>query len=122
MQSGELGLEAFLPPRERQARFQHASPVADERDPFLPLASSWTKVDFTMGKVLAPWARAVDIPADGVNGEWRAAEVNVREWVMRAMARYRFVIGELARWIALYWWRILILASFQVIRRSTSPS
>lgn len=99
MQSGELGLDAFLPHSNKRAHFNEASPVADERDPFLPLASSWKNVDFRMANVLAPWARTSG-PAVNASREGSAevhqhrAEVNVREWVMRAMARYRFVIGE----------------------------
>jgi hypothetical protein len=83
--SGSTGLEALLPPAARTVKYTHPSPVVDKRDPFLPLAESWTKIDFEMGKVLAPWAR--------LNATSGVVGVNVREWVMRAMARYRFVLG-----------------------------
>lgn len=113
--SGKKGLEAFLPHAHRVAEFAIArSPpsTADrrgggDRDPFLPLASSWKQIDFSLESVLAPWvrynaetteARAAEPEGrDGGHGaaqQLRRSGVNVREWAMRAMARYRFVLGE----------------------------
>jgi hypothetical protein len=113
--SGKKGLEAFLPPTHRVAfAGGSSSPAADgddggDRDPFLPLESSWKQIDFSLKSVLAPWVR--NPPNDTETAEVKAGEpghgddshraapqlrsggVNVREWAMRAMARYRFVLG-----------------------------
>lgn len=92
--SGEKGLDAFLPDPNRNVEFAKISPVADERDPFLPLDSTWSQIDFSLGNVLAPWAVNTH-PTTSERRKSLKGTVNVREWTMRAMARYRFVLGAL---------------------------
>lgn len=90
--SGKKGLDAFLPDPKRNVEFAKISPVADERDPFLPLDSTWSQIDFSLDKVLAPWAVNAH-PTSSERQKSSKGTVNVREWTMRAMARYRFVLG-----------------------------
>ncbi|KAF8317669.1 hypothetical protein DL93DRAFT_2110386 [Clavulina sp. PMI_390] len=89
--SGKSGLKAFLPDASRTMEYEAPSSQADDYDPMLPLESSWKEVDFSARAVLEPWAKAFDsgLPMSEVRGR-----VNVREWVMRAMVRYRFVFGD----------------------------
>lgn len=114
--SGKTGIEAFLPPVDRVAKYafgESLSPAAgadNHRDPFLPLESSWKDIDYSLKSVLAPWAKEfTETPVDhedehkhrhSTKGHhdrsWSQTQlrgVNVREWAMRAMARYRFVLG-----------------------------
>lgn len=109
--SGKKGIEAFLPHVDRVAKFsfsESSQPLVDDdddRDPFLPLGSSWEQIDFSPKSVLAPWAKELSNDTEAPTGKHehrrgekmtpqsRQGSVNVREWVMRAMARYRFVLG-----------------------------
>lgn len=77
--SGETGLSAFLPDPHKVFT---ASPSASDPPvlpgpPQLPLVSDWRVGDFSLRAVL---------PKEG--------ETNVREWTLRLMERYRFVIGQ----------------------------
>ncbi|KAF8342792.1 uncharacterized protein EI90DRAFT_3115337 [Cantharellus anzutake] len=88
IRSGSSGLKAFLPTRDRvvPARMETEEDVEHtfQEDPHLPLGSTWEELDFSLETVLAHWTRHRE-------GE---ASVNLRIWVMRALERYRFVIGN----------------------------
>ena len=49
---------------------------------YLPLTDKWQDGKFALRDVLAPWGAA------------DSREKNVREWTLRALERYRFVIGS----------------------------
>ncbi|KAI0700102.1 hypothetical protein BC835DRAFT_1329341 [Cytidiella melzeri] len=75
--SGQLGLEAFLPPADRHIpRDALQSNTTSDDVPHLPLDPKWKDVDFSLRAV-------VDIPG-----------MNIREWTLRLMQRYRFVVGH----------------------------
>ena len=56
---------------------------AGEEDPHLPLTSTWQDLDFSLDIALAPWVRLPD----------HHSGINLRTWVIRALDRYRFVLG-----------------------------
>lgn len=90
--SGEAGISAYLPDPSRV--FSH--PLRMEKDtddfvgihitsddtpkeaPHLPLVSDWKQGDFTLQGVL---------PQESM-------ELNIRQWTLRLLERYRFVIGD----------------------------
>lgn len=78
--SGPLGLEAFLPPLHR-IHYSGAKRLVKDVDPLsiprLPLVKRPEDASFTLPDVLREWGT-----------------VRVRDWVLRAMERYRFVIGN----------------------------
>jgi hypothetical protein len=80
--SGPVGLSAFLPPSERvypPAGAQNPPiPIPDDTPVLLPPTKSWQTTDFTLHSCLRAWG-----------------PVHVREWVLKAMARYKYVIGTL---------------------------
>lgn len=80
--SGPVGLSAFLPPLERiYLPFGVQSspiPIPEEVPVLLPLTKDWQTTDFTLHNCL---------PA--------RSPVHIREWVLRAMARYKYVVGML---------------------------
>lgn len=83
--SGKLGLSAFLPPSDRILR--EGSPVLEDGalhlpPPHLPLVKDWHDADFSLTSVLRQWS--THIPGG----------LNVREWTMRMLMRYRFSLGE----------------------------
>lgn len=90
--SGATGLEAFLPSPDRTVApsvlagkipFLAPTPEQDEGPvPHLPLTDKWQDGKFALRDVLAPWGAA------------DSREKNVREWTLRALERYRFVIGS----------------------------
>ncbi|KAJ1303233.1 hypothetical protein OPQ81_011431 [Rhizoctonia solani] len=67
-QSGERGLEAFLPPKSRK-------PFSREAKPTLPLSSRWQDVDFRLSSSVPEW-------------------VNTRQFVLRMLQQYRFILGD----------------------------
>ncbi|CAE6459063.1 unnamed protein product [Rhizoctonia solani] len=67
-QSGNRGLEAFLPPKSKK-------PFSREAKPALPLSSRWQDVDFRLSSAVPEW-------------------VNTRQFVLRMLQRYRFVLGD----------------------------
>ncbi|KAF8713374.1 Stealth protein CR2, conserved region 2, partial [Rhizoctonia solani] len=67
-QSGKRGLEAFLPPKSKK-------PFSKEAKPALPLGSSWQDTDFRLATLVPEW-------------------VNTRQFVLRMLQRYRFVLGD----------------------------
>jgi len=79
--SGPVGLSAFLPPSERvypPAGAQNPPiPIPDDTPVLLPPTKSWQTTDFTLHSCLRAWG-----------------PVHVREWVLKAMARYKYVIGD----------------------------
>lgn len=80
--SGPVGLSAFLPPLERtyppfDAR-NPPRPIPEEVPVHLPLTKVWQTTDFTLHSCLQ--ARG---------------PVHVREWVLRTMSRYKYVVGTL---------------------------
>ena len=82
--SGSSGLRAFLPRPNVTLPLRVIEEVEQvEEDPHLPLGSTWQDLDFSLEKVLAPWARLSD----------NRPSVDIRTWVMRALDRYRFVLG-----------------------------
>ncbi|KAI0312167.1 hypothetical protein OF83DRAFT_683401 [Amylostereum chailletii] len=72
--SGKLGLSAFLPPPERTV---YPSAIGDTART-LPLVSEWKDVDFSLYGVFA----------------YGRKPFNLREWTLRVLDRYRFVLGE----------------------------
>ncbi|TFK86284.1 hypothetical protein K466DRAFT_493131 [Polyporus arcularius HHB13444] len=75
--SGSLGLSAFLPHPERMSPSSE-EPVPDESltIPHLPLVDDWHNGQFALRDVMK-----------------YAPETNVREWTMRLLQRYRYVVG-----------------------------
>ena len=90
--SGRLGLSAFLPPPDTFIipDLSKAKLSPKEREyrvsdvPMLPMTMRWWLTDFSVHSVVAPYTDAN-----------RAAPIDVRQWVMEALQRYRFVIGEM---------------------------
>jgi len=91
--SGHLGLSAFLPESDRRLpslKWDHpsssssSSPPSSVGPPHLPLVSNFHDGDFSLRRVVGPWA------------ETSASEggVSVREWTLQLLQRYRFVVGE----------------------------
>lgn len=85
-QSGELGLEAFLPSTGRKfpkkmrgtgSLFGSSKDREQDAVPRLPLTGSWQSTDFRISTFLP-----------------LTEDMTVREWVLRALYRYRFVLGE----------------------------
>ena len=80
--SSPVGLSAFLPPSERiHTPFNAHSPpipIPESALVLLPLTENWRTTDFTLRSCLGTWSA-----------------VHVREWVLRAIARYKYVIGTL---------------------------
>ena len=78
--SGEAGLEAFLPPADRVVEpglVRFFTTQADTNEvPHLPLVDRWADGQFALADVVSS-----------------AAPVNVRDWTLRMLQRYRFVIG-----------------------------
>ncbi|KAK0232724.1 hypothetical protein IW262DRAFT_1257949 [Armillaria fumosa] len=93
--SGPLGLSEFLPSPNRTFPLLF-SIVPDPVDtglspPHLPLTTEYHAKDFVLDAVMAPWARE----AFRRRG-WASVEgVNIREWTMMVIQRYRYVVGEL---------------------------
>lgn len=79
--TGRLGLEAFLPPPHRIHYSNVKGRVVEDVDPQsiprLPLVKRPKDTSFAMKDVLREWGT-----------------VRVRDWILRAMERYRFVVGE----------------------------
>jgi len=75
--SGSTGLSAFLPDQSRTFSSPW-SPFSGRPDspPHLPLVDNWQKGDFSIAGVLG------------------SSKVNIREWTMQLLQRYRFVIGD----------------------------
>ncbi|KDN41724.1 hypothetical protein RSAG8_07255, partial [Rhizoctonia solani AG-8 WAC10335] len=67
-QSGKRGLEAFLPPKSNK-------PISPQARPTLPRSSKWQDVDFRLSSAVPDW-------------------VNTRQFVLRMLQQYRFVLGE----------------------------
>jgi len=77
--SGPTGLKAFLPDRSRVLRSSHPhSPY-----PRLPLGTLWFNINYSLKDVVFPW----------INNGTQESTINLREWTLRAMARYHFVLG-----------------------------
>lgn len=83
--SGAAGLAAFLPEHgrkytggRRDNRHHSQSDRHADEPPHLPLVSDWTAGDFALRDVIIS-----------------DAEVDIREWTLRMLERYRFVIGLL---------------------------
>lgn len=78
--SGRLGLEAFLPPAHRIRYSGKKGRVVNDVDPSfmprLPLSKTPNAASFKLKRVLD-----------------ETGTIRVRDWVLRAMERYRFVIG-----------------------------
>lgn len=78
--SGTVGLSAFLPPAERvyspSDPYGSPTPIPGDAPVFLPLTNNWRTTDFTLHNRLRAWG-----------------PVRVREWVLRVMCRYKYVVG-----------------------------
>lgn len=78
--SGTVGLSAFLPPAERVYPPSDAHdapiPIPGDAPVLLPLTNNWKTTDFTLHSRLRAWG-----------------PVHVREWVLRVMSRYKYVVG-----------------------------
>jgi hypothetical protein len=78
--SGRLGLEAFLPPPHRihysNTKGRVVQDVDPESAPRLPLMKRPHDASFALNDVLRSWGT-----------------VRMRDWILRAMERYRFIIG-----------------------------
>ncbi|KAI0927538.1 hypothetical protein AcV5_008051 [Taiwanofungus camphoratus] len=76
--SGSLGLSAFLPLSDRVLPSLARELSGSEKDiPHLPLVDDWQNGDFSLG---------------GVMGSTQL--LNIREWTLQLLQRYRYVIGE----------------------------
>ncbi|KIP04248.1 hypothetical protein PHLGIDRAFT_76231 [Phlebiopsis gigantea 11061_1 CR5-6] len=76
--SGRLGMEAFLPSPHRVVPAAPDAPAsARDEVPHLSMEERWQDGQFAVSAVLQTSARAV----------------NVRDWTLRLLERYRFVIG-----------------------------
>lgn len=79
-ESGKLGLEAFLPPPHRihysSTKGRIVKDVDPDSIPRLPLTKRPGDASFKLKDVMREWDT-----------------VRVRDWVVRAMGRYRFVLG-----------------------------
>ena len=77
--SGRLGMEAFLPPPHRVVPAAPDAPAADPDDvPHLSMEERWEDGQFALNTVLRTSSR----------------DVGVRDWTLRLLERYRFVIGK----------------------------
>ncbi|KAI0788222.1 hypothetical protein C8Q74DRAFT_1196372 [Fomes fomentarius] len=75
--SGPLGLSSFLPHHDRRSPSSDEHPASDaEAIPHLPLVDEWQHGQFALRDVMK-----------------YAPDTSVREWSMRLMQRYRYVIG-----------------------------
>ena len=74
--SGPLGLSAFLPDPERRSPAT-GGPLDIDAVPHLPLVDDWHNGEFALRSAMH-----------------LAPGTSVREWSMRLMQRYRYVIGE----------------------------
>jgi len=76
--SGPLGLSAFLPPRDRTLASRiDLQDAPDAVVPHLPLVDDWQDGDFSLQEVASS-----------------SQEVNVRDWTLQLLQRYRYVIGD----------------------------
>lgn len=76
--SGLLGLEAFLPsPYRSVPTSPDAPPFSANNVPHLSMEARWQDGDFRAQSVMGASTR----------------DVNVREWTLRLLERYRFVVG-----------------------------
>lgn len=77
--SGRLGMEAFLPSPHRVVPASENAPSSHPEDvPHLSLEERWEDGQFSVRSVLATSSR----------------DTNIRDWTLRLLERYRFVIGE----------------------------
>jgi hypothetical protein len=99
-QSGQLGLEAFLPPPHRihyNVKGRVVKPVDPASNPKLPLSKTLDDASFTLKDVMRDWET-----------------IRVRDWILRAMERYRFVIGRST-------YESILLANFDVVFAGETP-
>ncbi|KAI0700068.1 hypothetical protein BC835DRAFT_478460 [Cytidiella melzeri] len=75
--SGQLGLSAFLPPPTRSLSSLAGKVVPVDTIPHLPLVNKWEDGQFALRDVVG-----------------FSQNTNVRDWTLRLLQRYRFVIGE----------------------------
>ncbi len=76
--SGRLGLEAFLPPADRDLPIIGGEFASDPYEvPHLPLEERWDDAEFNVFSVMGA-----------------SRETNVRAWTLRLLQRYRFVVGK----------------------------
>ncbi|KAI0823219.1 hypothetical protein BC628DRAFT_1325337 [Trametes gibbosa] len=75
--SGPLGLSAFLPSGERRATVEDPTPSPEGYIPHLPLVKDWHEGRFALRDVMK-----------------EAHTMNIREWSLMLLQRYRYVIGE----------------------------
>lgn len=108
--SGRLGLGEFLPPNHRikYAGAGAKGRVVQDMDPFsnpsLPLSKTPGETSFALNDVLSSWGT-----------------IRVRDWILRAMERYRFVIGTFYRHATNY---LLLIAYFSawLLFLATTPA
>ena len=92
--SGERGLEAFFP--DSEMIYRPPPPSAAEKpaewqreEPMLPLTSTWQEGNFSIASVVKVgqefWAGARPRGDGGVN---------LRQWCMKLLSRYAYVLGE----------------------------
>jgi hypothetical protein len=80
--SGTLGLAAFMPPQGRVLRAESGGESGKTLPPpHLPLVKNWNDGSFSLKSVLHPWL------------ENTSGSLNVREWMMKMLMRYRFSLG-----------------------------
>ncbi len=93
--SGPLGLSEFLPSPNRTFPLLFSIDQDDtgSSPPHLPLTAEYHAKDFVLNTVMEPWARE----AFRRRG-WASVEgVNIREWTMMVIQRYRYVVGMSSR-------------------------
>ena len=84
--SGGYGLKALLPDADVKyaipaaSLVEHSPNVPHDLAPHMPITPEWTQTSFALGDVLA-----------GTNPSDPEAEVDLRQWALRLIARYQFV-------------------------------
>lgn len=74
--SGKRGLSAVLPPAGVVVPI--SEPLSEEVQPHMPLTKTWRETDFNLHSVIRS----------------HLDEVDLRQWVLRLLARYQFASGE----------------------------
>ncbi|KAG8745306.1 hypothetical protein FRC10_008323 [Ceratobasidium sp. 414] len=99
--SGPLGLSAFLPNPTHGLKSTHQQSVGDSV-PHLPLVSDYRTGDFSLRGVLG------------------GSTTDVREWTVRMLQRYRFVIGDTPSIFAMVQNTVTAEAAFSTMNRDSS--
>lgn len=101
--SGETGLEAFLPSSTRLLSSLAGKITPSEGDvPHLPLVSHWLDGKYALREVMGS-----------------ARDVRIRDWTLRLLQRYRFVIGMSTVLITIACYPCILIVIAVMYRRDT---